>query len=187
MQINPKTGWAEGVRILPSPNYNERPAGTEVDLLVIHCISLPPEQYGGGYIEKLFSNELPVADHPYFASIAENPVSAHFLIDRRGQISQFVSVYQRAWHAGASSFNDQADCNNYSIGIELEGCVTDSFNFEQYQALQKLCVALKGCFPSLNCDRITGHSDIAPGRKDDPGPFFDWQRLYALLREVGFN
>lgn len=186
MLINPSTGWAEDVRIVASPNYNHRPEGVQIDLLVIHCISLPPGQYGEGYIEKLFTNELPVAAHPYFATIVNNPVSAHFLIDRSGVITQFVSVYDRAWHAGESAFAGKSDCNSYSIGIELEGCVSDSFNFEQYQALQVLSKALKGCFPALNCGRIAGHSDIAPGRKDDPGPFFDWQQFYTLLKDVDF-
>lgn len=186
IRIDPHTGWAPDVRLISSPNYNQRPEGVQVDLLVIHCISLPPGQYGGGYIEKLFTNQLPIDVHPYFATIADNPVSAHFLIDRMGAITQFVSVYDRAWHAGASSFDSQSDCNNYSIGIELEGCVTDSFNSEQYQALQSLSWALKGCFPALNCGRIAGHSDIAPGRKDDPGPFFDWQQFRKLLKDVDF-
>jgi AmpD protein len=186
MRIDSKTGWATGVRILASPNYNSRPVGTEVDLLVIHCISLPPGQYGGGYIEKLFRNQLPVEAHPYFKTIADHVVSAHFLIDRGGIVTQFVSVYERAWHAGVSSFAGRAQCNDYSIGVELEGCVTDRFTFEQYKALQALSVALKGCFPGINCGRIVGHSDIAPGRKDDPGPFFDWQEFFSLLKDVGF-
>lgn len=186
MQIDLETGWATGIRILASPNCNSRPEGVAVDLLVVHCISLPPGQYGGGYIEKLFSNQLPVEEHPYFKAIANNPVSAHFLINREGAITQFVSVYERAWHAGESSFAGRARCNDYSIGVELEGCVTDCFTFEQYKALQALTSALKGCFPAINCGRIVAHSDIAPGRKDDPGPFFDWQEFFSLLRDVGF-
>lgn len=186
MRIDLKTGWATGIRILPSPNYNNRPEEVEVDLLVIHCISLPPGLYGDGYIEKLFTNQLPPDAHPYFKGIANTPVSAHFLIDRNGVVTQFVSVYERAWHAGVSSFAGRSNCNDYSIGIELEGCVTDSFTFEQYKALQALCVALKGCFPAINCGRIVAHSDIAPGRKDDPGPFFDWQEFFSLLKDVGF-
>jgi AmpD protein len=186
MQIDLKTGWASDVQILASPNHNSRPEGVAVDLLVVHCISLPPGQYCGVYIEKLFSNQLPVEEHPYFKTIANNPVSAHFLIDREGAITQFVSVYERAWHAGESSFAGRAQCNNYSIGVELEGCVTDRFTFEQYKALQALTSALKGCFPAINCGRIVGHSDIAPGRKDDPGPFFDWQEFFSLLKDVNF-
>ncbi|MCD6045378.1 MAG: N-acetyl-anhydromuranmyl-L-alanine amidase AmpD [Gammaproteobacteria bacterium] len=186
MHIDLKTGWVPDIRTLASPNYNSRPAGTTVDLLVIHCISLPPGRYGEGYIEKLFTNQLPVEAHPYFRTIANNPVSAHFLIDREGVVTQFVSVYERAWHAGVSSFEGQGSCNDYSVGVELEGCVTDSFTFEQYKALEALSIALKGCFPAINCGRIVGHSDIAPGRKDDPGPFFDWQEFFSLLKDVGF-
>lgn len=183
--INQETGWMETARAIVSPNYNQRPAGVAVDLLVIHCISLPPGEYGGGYIEQLFINKLPIDAHPYFQTIADHVVSAHFLIDRIGMVTQFVSVYDRAWHAGVSSFEGRAQCNDYSIGIELEGCVTDSFTFEQYQTLQALTKALKGCFPGINCGTIVGHSDIAPGRKDDPGPFFDWQRYRNSLIKEG--
>ena len=187
MRIDSKTGWAENVCIIASPNYNERPDKTEVDLVVIHCISLPPTEYGGGYIEKLFTNELPIDEHPYFTTIADHTVSAHFLVDRIGGITQFVSIYNRAWHAGKSSFQGREQCNDYSIGIELEGCVTDSFTFEQYESLETLLFALKGCFPAINCGRIVGHSDIAPGRKYDPGPFFDWQGFLARLKNKEFN
>ncbi len=186
MHINLDTGWATDVRILASPNYNKRPEGVAINLLVVHCISLPPGQYGGGYVEQLFNNTLPLEVDPYFKTIANHTVSAHFLIDRAGALTQFVSVYDRAWHAGESSFEGRPHCNDYSIGVELEGCVIERFTFEQYMALKALTLALKGCFPALNCGRIVAHSDIAPGRKDDPGPFFDWQDFFSLLKDADF-
>ncbi len=176
-----KTGWQSGwlaaARHVPSPNFNARPAPARVDLLVVHNISLPPGEFGGPGIEQLFTNTLNPAEHPYYATIAELQVSAHFLIRRDGEIVQFVSVDRRAWHAGQSLWCDRHNCNDFSVGIELEG--TDDLPYEdiQYTQLQQLVDALRCYFPSLGPDDVAGHSDIAPGRKTDPGPAFDWSRL----------
>lgn len=162
---------------MPSPNFNARPAHVSVDLLVVHNISLPPGEFGGQGIEQLFTNILNSAEHPYYATIASLEVSAHFLIRRDGEIVQFVSVDNRAWHAGQSLWCDRDNCNDFSVGIELEG--TDDLPYEeiQYTQLQRLVDALRRYFPRLDADAVVGHSDIAPGRKTDPGPAFDWSRL----------
>jgi len=174
-------GLLEGVRSCPSPNQGERPAGCEVSLLVIHNISLPPGQFGGGYIEQFFTNALNANEHSYFAEIAELQVSAHFLIDRQGEVVQFVPLSQRAWHAGDSSFAGCANCNDYSIGIELEGTDVEPYSDKQYQGLMQLSRKLLSAYPALSAERIVGHSDISPGRKTDPGPAFDWPRFFAML------
>ncbi|PCJ37543.1 MAG: 1,6-anhydro-N-acetylmuramyl-L-alanine amidase AmpD [Cellvibrionales bacterium] len=168
-------------RLCLSPNQGERPAGCEVSLLVIHNISLPPGQFGGGYIEQFFSNTLSADEHSYFAEIADLQVSAHLLIDRQGEVVQFVPLSQRAWHAGDSSFAGCANCNDYSIGIELEGTDTEPYSDKQYQSLVQVCQQLLVKYPALNAERIVGHSDISPGRKTDPGPAFDWPRFLAML------
>jgi AmpD protein len=170
-------GWLEAARHVPSPNFNARPAHVSVDLLVVHNISLPPGEFGGQGIEQLFTNTLNSAEHPYYATIASLEVSAHFLIRRDGEIVQFVSVDNRAWHAGQSLWCDRDNCNDFSVGIELEG--TDDLPYEeiQYTQLQRLVDALRRYFPRLDADAVVGHSDIAPGRKTDPGPAFDWSRL----------
>jgi AmpD protein len=173
-------GWWSAARRVPSPNFNDRPAKTEISLLVIHNISLPPGQFGGGYIEQFFTNELDPAVHPYFDSIAAMRVSAHCLIDRQGRAVQFVPFHQRAWHAGRSSYDGVVECNDYSVGIELEGADTLAYSAQQYQTLVKVTRDLIRHFPAMSPERITGHSDIAPGRKTDPGPAFDW----ALYREL---
>jgi AmpD protein len=180
MRLDPASGWCDGARHCPSPNFNERPQG-EVSLLVIHNISLPPGQFGTGKVQQFFQNRLPADEHPYFAGIAQLTVSAHFLIERDGVVTQFVSCNQRAWHAGVSSFAGRENCNDFSIGIELEG--TDELPFEdaQYQALEALTRELLRAYPQMSGERICGHSDIAPGRKTDPGPCFDWARLRAAL------
>lgn len=166
-------GWMSAVRHAPSPNFDPRPPDTAVELLVIHSISLPPGQFGGDAIECLFQNRLDPAAHPYFATIAGTRVSAHFLIRRDGDIVQFVSCLDRAWHAGASSFAGRSRCNDFSIGIELEGSDVVAFEDAQYRALARVTARLRARLPLA---AVRGHDDIAPGRKTDPGPAFDWSR-----------
>ncbi|MCG4452024.1 1,6-anhydro-N-acetylmuramyl-L-alanine amidase AmpD [Pseudomonas sp. MMS21-TM103] len=182
MQLDFRSGWCQGVRHCPSPNFNERPQG-EVSLLVIHNISLPPGQFGTGKVQEFFQNRLIVDEHPYFAEIATLRVSAHFLIERDGAITQFVSCNERAWHAGQSCFAGRENCNDYSLGIELEGTDEQPFTDAQYAALVGLTAELQRVYPALNLERICGHSDIAPTRKTDPGPAFDWPRLRAALMD----
>ena len=178
-QIN--DGWLDGAEQCVSPNFNQRPENTAIDLLVIHNISLPPGEFGGGYVQQFFQNRLDANLHPYFATIAELKVSAHLFIERDGKVTQFVPFNARAWHAGSSSFAGVADCNNYSIGIELEGTNELPYSDAQYLALEKVSRQLMLNYPKLTPERITGHSDIAPGRKTDPGPAFDWQRFRKSL------
>ncbi len=172
-----RNGWVDVARRVPSPNYNVRPRGVSLSLIVIHNISLPPGQYGGTCIERFFQNCLPSEEHPYFEEISELEVSSHFLIKRDGELVQFVSCDDRAWHAGASCYEGQENCNDFSIGIELEGQDDEQYEPEQYAKLKVLTQALMSAYPSLNSEQITGHSDIAPGRKTDPGPAFDWSRF----------
>ena len=181
MQINTRTGLIENVQYTDSPNRDERPASEPVDLIVIHSISLPPGEYGGSWIEKLFTNQLPADEHPYFKEIHQLKVSSHVLIGRDGTVQQFVPFHQRAWHAGQSCYQGRETCNNFSIGIELEG--TDDTEFEdiQYQKLAELINELVISYPNIDKQRLTGHSDIAPGRKTDPGTGFDWDKLRQLL------
>lgn len=176
------SGWLNPVRRCPSPNFNQRPAGTEIDLLVIHNISLPPEQFGGPYIEDFFCNRLDHSTHPYFASVAHLQVSAHCLIRRNGEVIQFVPFNERAWHAGASSFGGRDNCNDYSIGIELEGADQIPYTEQQYEELSRLTCLLLENYASLSNERIVGHSDVAPARKTDPGPAFDWSYYRSKLR-----
>jgi AmpD protein len=180
MQLDSVSGWVAGVRHCPSANCNERPQA-DVSLLVIHNISLPPGQFATGKVQEFFTCGLRAAEHPYFAAIADMRVSAHFFIERDGAISQFVSCLQRAWHAGVSCFAGRENCNDFSLGIELEGTDELPFTDAQYQALIALSRQLLDTFPALTLERICGHSDIAPGRKTDPGPAFDWARLHAGL------
>lgn len=175
-------GQLIGARQVPSPNYNQRPQGTEIQLLVIHNISLPPSQFGGGYIEKFFQNQLDWNEHPYFKTIEGMQVSAHVLILRTGEVLQFVNFNDRAWHAGRSSYLGKAECNDYSIGIELEGSDDQPFSDLQYQALSQVTHALRQAYPKIS-SHIAGHSDIAPQRKTDPGPYFQWQKFRDLLRD----
>ncbi len=182
LRLDPVTGWIKGVRRLPSPNFDARPAGAEVEIVVVHNISLPPGAFGGHYVERLFSNTLDPEAHPYFRDIAHRPVSAHLFVDRRGAVTQFVSLYDRAWHAGASSFRGRERCNDFSVGIELEGADHVPFEDAQYARLADLIRLLRARWPILADDeRLVGHSDVAPGRKTDPGPAFDWARLRRLL------
>lgn len=164
-----------------SPNCDERPDSNDISLLVIHCISLPPQQFDNQYIEQLFCNQLNPDDHPYFKEICQLRVSAHLLIRRDGELVQFVPFQKRAWHAGPSSFQGRERCNDFSIGIELEGTQTELYTDQQYQQLAQVILLLLQSYPKLNKQRITGHSDIAPGRKTDPGSSFDWGHLYRLL------
>lgn len=171
----------DGARQVPSPNRDERPAGMPPDLIVVHGISLPPAEFGGPWIDRLFTNLLPVDAHPYFAQVADKKVSSHLLIRRDGEIVQYVPFHLRAWHAGVSSYEGREKCNDFSIGIEIEGADECAYEPVQYAVLAKVIVALCGAYPSLSMDRIAGHEHIAPGRKTDPGPAFDWARLKALL------
>ncbi|MEH6355928.1 MAG: 1,6-anhydro-N-acetylmuramyl-L-alanine amidase AmpD [Marinobacter sp.] len=165
----------------PSPNFGARPAAGQISLIVVHCISLPPGQFGGPEIENFFCNRLDIKAHPYFQTIATMTVSAHLLIRRDSTIIQFVSLLDRAWHAGRSRFRDQDECNDFSIGIELEGSDNVPYTEGQYQALSAVCQQIMAAWPEIGVDEIAGHSDIAPGRKTDPGPAFDWLRLHKSL------
>ena len=167
-------GWVTGIPHVASPNQDDRPADETVALIVVHAISLPPSQFGSDDIARLFTNTLDPVAHPYFATISHLRVSAHFLIRRDGTTIQFVPCDKRAWHAGASQWNDRQRCNDFSIGIELEGCDDRPFEDVQYERLAALIRLLQRHYPVAS---LAGHSDIAPGRKTDPGPFFDWNRL----------
>jgi len=173
-------GWLQSARRLGSPNCDARPE-TEISLLVLHGISLPPKQYGGGYIEEFFCNRLDPTAHPYFAEIAGLRVSAHLLIRRNGELVQFVPFDKRAWHAGASCFDGRERCNDFSIGIELEGCDEEPYQPLQYERLVEVVRILLATYPGITPERIVGHSDIAPGRKTDPGEAFDWGHFRSLL------
>lgn len=168
-------------RQLPSPNHDERPDPADISLLVIHAISLPPDQFGGPWISDLFLNRLDPDAHPYFATIHTRRVSAHLCIFRDGAITQYVPFDRRAWHAGESFYEGRTRCNDFSIGIELEGCDTQPFTDAQYAALTAATRAILARYPRIGPAHITGHSDIAPARKTDPGPCFDWARYRAGL------
>lgn len=179
----PRAGWLPGLVHVPSPNFDARPAGTCIDLLVIHAISLPAGRYGGPYIRDLFLNRLDHAADPGFASLRGLRVSAHFLIRRDGECVQFVSIDERAWHAGASRHGARTACNDFSLGLELEGCDEDRFTDAQYDALTALTRRLQRACPAITAGNVVGHSAIAPGRKTDPGPGFDWARFRASLED----
>jgi len=165
----------------PSPNQDDRPDGCEPDLIIIHSISLPPGEFGGPYVEQLFTNRLDWDDHPYFAEIRGLTVSSHLFIRRGGSLLQFVPFSRRAWHAGTSSYRDRQECNDFSIGIELEGEDETPYADPQYDTLIQVISALQTTYTSLCARRIVGHCDISPDRKSDPGPAFDWLRLYDGL------
>ncbi len=184
MRIERATGLLDAARWRPSPNHDERPNGTAVDLIVVHGISLPPGEFGGPWIDALFTNTLDPDAHPYFRAIAELRVSAHLLIRRDGDLTQYVPFQRRAWHAGASNFAGRSRCNDFSIGIELEGADHIPYEDRQYSRLTKVIIALRTAYPTLTPDRLVGHADIAPGRKTDPGPAFDWARLRRLLGDA---
>ena len=172
-------GWWSAARRVDSPNFGPRPAGTAVTLALIHSISQPPGVYGGDAIERLFTNRLDWSAHPYFEGIRGLEVSSHFVIRRDGETLQFVSVADRAWHAGRSSWRGRENCNDYSVGIELEGLEGEAFEDVQYERLAELLRALAAEWPALR--EVAGHEHVAPGRKLDPGPGFDWPRLRAAL------
>lgn len=174
-------GWLHPARHIPSANHDERPPDTAVDLLVIHSISLPPGEYGGPWIDALFTNSLDPQQHDYFRDIYQLQVSSHLLIDRRGEVRQYVPLDKRAWHAGVSSFEGREGCNDFSIGIELEGTDQGSFEAIQYRQLAAVTRVIMAAYPGITRGRITGHSDIAPGRKTDPGSGFDWDNYRQLL------
>lgn len=178
------TGKVAGARWCASPNYNERPAGVTPSLLVVHNISLPPGQFSGDAIEQFFCNRLDASAHPYFETIANMKVSSHLLIRRDGSVLQFVNLLDKAWHAGRSNFRGEDECNDFSIGIELEGADETPYADEQYDRLSSLAAQIMLAWPEITTERITGHSDIAPGRKTDPGPAFDWPRFLGQLQQV---
>ena len=180
--IDTDRGLLELARQLPSPNCDERPQGVEPDLIVVHGISLPPGEFGGPWIDRFFTNVLPPDVHPYFAAVADLRVSSHLLIRRSGEIVQYVPFQLRAWHAGASSWAGRERCNDFSIGIELEGADHSPYESAQYAMLARVIAVLCRSYPRLTPDRVVGHSDIAPGRKSDPGPAFDWPRLRSLVQ-----
>jgi len=179
--IDRATGLLTGARQVLSPHFDARPAGMLPELLVVHGISLPPGEFGGPWIDRLFTGTLAADAHPYFREIAAQRVSAHALIRRDGQIVQYVPFGERAWHAGQSAYRGRTGCNDFSIGVELEGTDDTPYTDAQYQALAALTAALLAAYPSLTTQAIAGHSDVAPGRKTDPGPSFDWARLRDLL------
>lgn len=181
MQVDPASGLLNDATFVLSPNCDARPTGIEADLIVVHGISLPPGEFGGPWIDRLFTNTLPADAHPYFAETGSRRVSAHLLIMRSGAVTQYVKFTERAWHAGLSNFQGRTACNDFSVGIELEG--TDNVPYEdaQYLALAEVVAALCAAYPTLSTERLVGHSDIAPGRKTDPGPAFDWTRARSLI------
>ena len=181
MRVDPASHLIIGACYMPSQNADERPDHCQPSLIVIHNISLPPGQFGGPYVSQMFTNRLDIEAHPSFASLSKLRVSAHVLIQRSGRIVQFVPFNRRAWHAGVSNFRGRSHCNDFSIGIELEG--TDILPYEdaQYRVLAVLIDTLRITYPTLDRQKIAGHCEIAPGRKTDPGPVFDWQRLYREL------
>lgn len=185
LRIDARSGLLEGVRYVASPFQDERPPGAGVELVVVHGISLPPGQFGEPWIDRLFTGALDPGAHPYFATISGLEVSAHLLVRRDGEITQYVPFHRRAWHAGESSWRGRTACNDFSVGIELEGADTVPYEAVQYERLAELIRALATTYPGLASDslidRIASHSEISPGRKTDPGPAFDWPRLHALL------
>lgn len=182
-QFSIQNGILQGARQIASPNFNQRPANTTIRLVVIHNISLPPSQFGGGYIEQFFQNKLDHDTHPYFQTIRGMQVSAHILILRTGEVIQFVNLNARSWHAGRSTYLGQVECNDYSIGIELEGSDDLPFEEVQYQQLSNVILAIEQAYPATK-HHLAGHSDIAPVRKTDPGDFFDWQKLRQSIHDL---
>lgn len=176
-----KDGWLLDERRVLSPHFDQRPDPQDISLLIIHYISLPPEQFGGGYIDDFFQGKLDAQAHPYFQEISLLRVSAHCLIERTGRITQYVSFNDRAWHAGLSYFEGREKCNDFAIGIELEGSNEQPFTTQQYDTLQRLTRQIMQAYPRITKERIVGHCDVSPGRKIDPGQYFDWQRYLQYL------
>lgn len=185
MKVDNASGLLDSARQVPSPNADERPEGSEPELIVVHGISLPPGEFGGPWIDALFTNRLDPHAHPYFREIEGREVSAHVLIRRDGELVQYVPFHRRAWHAGSSEYCGRERCNDFSIGIELEGADDVAYEPVQYERLAALIEALVFAYPSLSPEHVAGHCDIAPGRKTDPGPAFEWSRLHRLLASVG--
>lgn len=181
LDIDGETGLVKGARFVPSPNFDARPPGMAIDVLIIHSISLPPGKFGGGDIERLFCNTLDTACHPFYSEISGLRVSAHLLVRRTGELIQFVPFYSRAWHAGVSCCEGRTRVNDFSIGIELEGADDVPFEDAQYAVLAAVTRSLIDVYPGITPDRIYGHADIAPDRKTDPGPSFDWSRYRQSL------
>lgn len=181
MQIDTDTGWLTGVRRVESPNCDARPVDADLGLIVVHGISLPPGKFGGPGIDQLFCNSIDVSEDPYYEKIIDLRVSSHVLITRDGKLTQYVPFGARAWHAGVSCYRDREQCNDFSIGIELEGTDDRAYEEIQYRRLADLVALLRHAYPSLQDAEIVGHSEIAPGRKTDPGDAFDWNLLYRLL------
>jgi AmpD protein len=181
MQIDIDSGLMLGVRQLASPNHDARPPGVEADLIVVHGISLPPGEFGGPWIDRLFANTLPAEMHPYFAEVCSLRVSSHLVIQRDGAATQYVSFIDRAWHAGTSNYQGREACNDFSVGVELEGTDTLEYETVQYDVLAEVVAALCAAYPRLSPQRVVGHSDISPGRKTDPGPAFDWPRARGQI------
>ncbi len=179
--IDRKKGLLQPALIKLSPNYDERPGNQDISLLVIHNISLPPGEYGGSCIDNLFCNELNIDEHPYYEQLRGLRVSSHLLINREGQVTQYVPFHFRAWHAGVSCYNGRENCNDFSIGIELEGTDTDSYTENQYEVLANISLLLVNTYPLLSTTAIKGHCHIAPDRKTDPGIAFDWKKLHSKL------
>ncbi|MFT7387881.1 MAG: AmpD protein [Candidatus Endobugula sp.] len=182
--ITIEQGWLSSARRVATPNVNTRPDNETISVLVIHNISLPPSQFENGCIEQFFTNQLPLDAHPYFAEIAGLQVSAHVLITRAGEVIQFVPFDLRAWHAGSSCFKGRDNCNDFSIGIELEGTDEIAYTSSQYEVLVQVTNSITTAYPAITIESIVGHSDISPGRKTDPGESFDWQKFYRLLAKV---
>jgi AmpD protein len=182
MQVDVDTGLLCGARYVASPNCDARPEGIETSLIVVHGISLPPGDFGGPWIERLFTNTLPLDVHEYFAQIGSIKVSSHLVVARGGELTQYVKFTERAWHAGLSSYEGRQACNDFSVGVELEGTDTLPYEPVQYQVLAQVVCALCAAYPALSKDRVVGHSDIAPGRKTDPGPAFDWPLARRLIK-----
>lgn len=180
-ELDENSDWIRNARCIPSPNCDARPEREGIDLVVVHGISLPPGRYGGPYIDQLFTNTLDENEHEYFWEIRDLRVSAHLLIDRGGELTQYVPFSQRAWHAGESCFGDRAGCNDFSIGIELEGSDEEPYEPIQYERLAGVVGALRARWPGITRDRIVGHCHIAPERKTDPGPAFDWDYFFRIL------
>ncbi|MCH9698561.1 MAG: 1,6-anhydro-N-acetylmuramyl-L-alanine amidase AmpD [Gammaproteobacteria bacterium] len=176
--------WLTHVNQVISPNHDHRPDENDISLIVIHCISLPPGEFENNYIDQLFTNCLNPDDHQYFIAISNLTVSAHILIKRNGQVTQYVPFNRRAWHAGQSCYMGRASCNDFSIGIELEGTDSGLYTKSQYNQLADISASLIDRYPSLSINHITGHSDIAPQRKTDPGPGFDWLYFYSILNNM---
>jgi AmpD protein len=181
LRIDLDNGLMRGARQVASPNHDSRPPGVEPDLIVVHGISLPPGEFGGPWIDRLFTNTLPPDVHPYFAEVGPLRVSSHVVIERDGAVTQYVRFTERAWHAGKSSYRGREACNDFSVGVELEGTDTLPYEAAQYEALAQVVAVLCAAYPRLSPDRLVGHSDIAPGRKTDPGPAFDWPRARRLI------